>query len=145
MAANTNCSNVDRRERRLRFENLESKLMLAVWTVTKHDDNGLGAGGTLSRAIMDANNGLASETQAINFNFTDKSYADIFVSGSLPIITASKFQISGTDLGLTGDQRAIIHGNGPNNTLTSLRFDGAASSNTAEWLVTDLRFNRIGS
>ena len=42
-----------------------------------------------------------------------------------------------------GDQRAIIHGNGPNNTLTSLRFDGAASSNTAEWLVTDLRFNRI--
>ena len=85
MPANKHFSISDRRQRRLRFESLESKRMLAVWTVTKHDDNGLGLGGTLSRAIMDANNGLASETQAINFNFTDKSYADIFVSGSLPI------------------------------------------------------------
>lgn len=142
-----------KRGKNLRFERLEGREMLTVFTVYQHTDNGTGSiGGTLSRAILDANAravNFPNEIQTIRFQFNDVNHdnPNVTFSGNttdLPLITAPNVTISGIDLQLTTvDQRVIIKGSSTQNVLTSLRYDGSASAVAGHFYVHDLRFDTI--
>src|SRR5689334_22526216 len=86
-------------QKKLRLEKLESRRMLA-WTVYQHTDNGSGAAGTLSRAILDANaaaENLPGSLQEIKFEFNDIAHSNpqITLTGPLPAINAPRIHIDG--------------------------------------------------
>lgn len=134
--------------RALRFESLEERALLAVFTVRVATDNGVqSTTDTLSWAIAEANK-FPDEAHHIAFDLAGTQNDTIRVTAPLPPITARKVTIDGLDLTLDAqrfpDQLVTLDGDRtsfPNS--GGLRYQG--SQNGAGFFnVQNIRITRFG-
>jgi hypothetical protein len=156
MATSSKRTFAGKRGKKLRFEQLEQREMLAVnhwqWKVENiTDDGSTSIASSLSGAIAQANGVFDSEhddTHEIYFDLkllNGNQTNTISMTGQLPVITASNVTIDGMDLTLTNfsDKRVVLLGDSTQNTVTSLRYDGSATTEGGHFFVHDLRFDTI--
>jgi hypothetical protein len=130
-----------RRTRRLRSEQLESRRMLKNYYISEPSDPGDNSTNvvTLTGAILDANANYSSEQNYIYFQLPITAGGIINLEDELPIITAQKMEIVGTnDANIDGLRVKIIGRTSPSG-FDGFQYNGAANSSViGKFVVRDL-------
>lgn len=136
--------------RRRAFETLESRQLLASFTVSSSTDNGTGTiASSLSGVILaindlaDNNATTAADTYSIAFQLTGNPTSQISISGTLPQIKARNVTINGLDLASGGTRKVnLVSSSG----AELLQYDGDVDQDSAGGLftVSDIRLDGRG-